>query len=414
MKIAIHRGLDVPLRGAPAQRISPGNRVRTVGLDGADLTDIRCEVIVREGDVVAVGSPLFRDRNRRDIHFTSPASGFVEKIALGPRRRLASLEIRIGADSAVRFVIPAAPGRNGARQLLLESGLWTGFRVRPFGRIPDPGSMPDAIFVTAIDTYPLSADPRTVLEDLHGAFARGAELLALLTDGPVFVCQGPGKDLVAETAQIRCVQFAGPHPAGLPGTHIHRLLPVRPGRHVWQIHCQDVAAIGRLLETGELDTERVISLAGPGVRQPRLIRAPAGSNLDELVEGELQEGQLQILSGPAIAGRRARFLGRHHWQVTALPNDRPPRRHGWLSSLLAFQQSEPVIPSEVLEQAFGLDFPVVPLLRALCVGDVETAARLGCLELLEEDLALPAYASGCSQDFPALLRSALDSLEVAT
>ena len=414
MKISIRRGLAIPLRGTPEQKVCPGNRVQTIGFDGADYSDMRPEILVGEGDNVAAGAPLFRDRNRRDIQFTSPAAGVVERIVFGPRRRLASFEIRVGGGDAVRFVIPAAPDRSGARQLLLESGLWTGFRVRPFGRIPDPGSAPEAIFVAAIDTYPLAVDPTAVLDDVRGAFARGIELLGLLTDGPVFICQGPGEDLVRSSPNIRCVQFAGPHPAGLPGTHIHRLQPVRPGRCVWQVHYQDVVSIGLLLETGKLAGDRVISLAGPGVRRPRLVRVPAGSSLDELVEGELEEGGTQILSGSAIAGRRSRFLGRHHWQVTVLLDGQARRRYGWLSSILALRQTEPVIPSEALEQAFGLGRPIVPLLRALSVGDVETAARLGCLELLEEDLALAAYASGGGQDFPALLRSALDSLETAT
>ncbi len=410
-KISIRHGLAIALRGTPEQRVSPGNPIRTIGFDGADYAEIRSELLVGEGDAVAAGSPLFRDRKRRDIQFTAPVAGVIERIALGPRRRLASLEIRVGAGAAVRFATPAAFDRSGARQLLLESGLWTAIRLRPFGRIPDPGSLPDAIFVTAIDTSPLAADPRVALQDLRGVFARGIDLLGLLTDGPVFVCHGPGENLVAESPRIRCVQFAGPHPAGLPGTHIHRLLPVRPGRRVWQIHCQDVAAIGRLLESGEVPSERVISLAGPGVRRPRLLRVPAGSSLEDLVAGELQEGGMQILSGPVIAGRSSRFLGRHHWQITVLPEGQPRRRQGWLSSLLAIRQPEPVIPSEALEQALGLDLPVIPLLRALSVGDIETAERLGCLELLEEDLSLAKFAAGGGQDFPALLRSVLDSLE---
>jgi Na+-transporting NADH:ubiquinone oxidoreductase subunit A len=414
MKISIRRGLAVALRGTPEQWIGQGNRIRTIGFDGADFPDIRSEILVAEGEAVAAGSPLFRDRRRPDILFTAPAAGTVDRIALGPRRRLASLEIRVAQGEAVRFRIPDAPDRNGVRQLLLASGLWTGFRLRPFGRIPDPGSTADAIFVTAIDTYPLAADPKVALGYRRAAFARGVELLRLLTDGPVFVCQGLGENLVNESPQIRCVQFAGPHPAGLPGTHIHRLLPVRAGRQVWQIHCQDVAAIGGLLKTGELSADRVISLTGPGVRHPRLVRVPAGSSLEDIVAGEAAGDGMRILSGPGIAGRSSRFLGRHHWQVTVLPDDRPRRREGLLSGLFAFRQIEPIIPTEALEQAFGLDLPVVPLLRALSVGDVETAARLGCLELLEEDLALVAFASGGGQDFPTLLRSTLDSLEGAT
>ncbi len=412
MKILIRRGLSVPLDGRPEQTISTGNPVRTVGLEGADHADIRCRLLVEEGAVVAAGAPLFCDRKRPDILFTAPAAGVVERIALGPRRRLTSLEIRLQDGEATGFACPAAPDRRAIRDLLLESGLWTGLRARPFGRIPDPGSTAEAVFVTAIDTYPLAADPRVVLAEDGEVFARGVEMLGLLTEGPVFVCQSPDESLVRETARIRPVQFAGPHPAGLTGTHIHWLLPIRPGRCVWQINYLDVVAVGRLLESGRLPPDRVISLAGPGVRRPRLLRVPAGSNLRDVVAGELVEKEaVNVLSGSALAGRSARFLGRHHWQVSVLLDHRPWRTPRWLSALLAVRQAEPVIPTAALEQAIGPEVPVIPLLRALLVGDVETAARLGCLELLEEDLALARYAAGGGQDFPAMLRSALDILE---
>lgn len=380
---------------------------------GADYPEMRAELLVEEGDLVPRGRALFRDWKRPDIVFTSPVSGKVTGTSLAGKRRLNSLTIALEGNDVRRFAIPPAPDREKAQQLLLESGMWPGFRARPFGRIPDPGSVPDAIFVTAIDTNPHAADANIVLAEQPEAFADGVGFLKLLTDGPVFVCQAPTEDLVEEDDQVRCVRFSGRHPAGLAGTHIDRLFPIIGKRRVWQINYQDVIILGLLLQTGELHAERVISLAGPAVKQPRLVKLPPGADLDELVAGELTEGEKHLLSGSAIAGRESRFLGRYSWQVTAL--HRPARayhRH-WFKLLERPARPKPVIPTTALEHALGPDIPVMPLIRALSVGDAETAKDLGCLGLLEEDMALITYATGGAQDFAALLRMNLDALEEA-
>ena len=181
-------------------------------------------------------------------------------------------------------------------------------------------------------------------------------------------------------------------------------------RSVWQIHYQDVIAIGSLIETGELETDRVISLAGPGVRSPRLVQIPAGSALDELMAGELREGEPNFHSGSALGGTAGRFLRRHHWQVTAYYPGGTARRAHSLSNF-AQMRPAPVIPTEALMRSLGPNIHVVPLVRALSVGDVEAALRLGCLRLLEEDMELVTYATGGGQDFSILLRLSLDILE---
>ncbi len=376
-----------------------------------DLWGIRAEVLVSEGDTVAVGTALFRDRKRPQICFTAPVAGTVSAIDIGDQRRLNSLAITVGGDDHRHFKLPARADRELLQELLLESGLWPGFIARPFGRIPDPGSAPDAIFVTALDTQPLAPDARVVLAEGMEDFARGAACLTRLTDGPVFVCQAPGDPLVSDNDRLRCVEVAGPHPAGLAGTHVHRLFPVHGGRIVWQIHYQDVMAIGALILNGAVGGQRVIALAGAGVRRPRLVRVPRGADLEDLVRGEMTEGAMQVVSGSPLSGRPSRYLGRHHWQVTVSAPPAATARRSWLGQRARALKPASVIATAALDRALALDIPVAPLVRALSVGDTETAARLGCRELLEEDTALITYATGGAQDFASLLRATLDALE---
>ncbi|MFZ2652086.1 MAG: NADH:ubiquinone reductase (Na(+)-transporting) subunit A [Burkholderiaceae bacterium] len=414
MKLSIRAGLQIDLPGPPIQRIQPANAILTVGLLGTDLPGVRAELLVAEGERVAAGDALFRDRKRPQIRFTAPVAGTVRAIDLGEKRRLSSLAIAVDGSERRHFEIPTHPDREQTQALLLESGLWPSFTARPFGRIPDPGSTPDAIFVTALDTEPLAADARVVLADAMDDFARGVACLKPLTDGPVFVCQAPGSAFVAQDDRIRCVEVDGAHPAGLAGTHVNRLFPLHGRRSVWQVHYQDVMAIGALLRSGEITGERVVALAGAGIAQPRLVRVPGGADLEDLVRGEMTGGAMRIVSGSPLGGRPSRFLGRHHWQVSVTPRRAAPLRPGrpgWFGRHARDLKPLSVIATAALEHALATDIPVMPLLRALSVGDTETAARLGCRELLEEDMALVGYATGATQDYAALLRATLDVLE---
>ena len=401
--------------GRPQQALREAGRVRTVAISGHDFPDIRPDLRVAPGDRVRAGQTVFVDRKRPQIAFAAPGAGIVAAIDRGRRRSLDSLVIRLEGDEAESFDVPAAPSGEDVRRLLLASGLWPSFRTRPFGRIPDPDTSPGAIFVTAIDTNPLAADPRVAIGLNARDFRRGLDVLPLLADGPVFVCRAPGPALCDGTrGRIAEVTVTGPHPAGLPGTHIHHLAPVAAGGTVWHIGYQDVIAIGRLLATGRVPADRIVALAGAGVNDPALVRLHVGASLDEALDGRLVDGPMRVISGPALSGREAGFLGRYHDQVTVIPRDEVPKARGLASRLGALFAGTPdaaIIPREAFERVMPLDILPVPLMRALSVGDVETARELGCLELVEEDLALLSHVCTTGTDYGALLRDALDRIE---
>lgn len=409
MRYTIRRGRrfapDAALQGA-----APERRVTTrVALLGSDCRGLRPALLVAEGDQVARGQALFSDRRQERLHFTSPVSGTIVAITRGERRSLDSLVIEVGGD-AVRQFSPPAPGRAGMQALLLESGLWQAFRTRPFERIPDPNAAPPAaIFVTAIDTAPLAPDPRSIIEASHEAFERGVLALCLLTDGAVHLCQAPGTPLVTPTTQIQVAEFDGPHPAGLPGTHIHFILPASARRMVWHVGYQDVIALGMLLATGDLTGERVVSIGGDAVNSPRLLRTFQGADLRQLAADDMTSGAIRVVSGPAIGGREARFLGRYHRQVSVLAVPEQRQRPAWLATL----GDRAILPLPAYDQVMPLGLLAIPLLRALAAGDVETAERLGCLELGEDDMALLSHVCPTGGDYGPMLRFALDELEAA-
>lgn len=413
MNIVIRHGLPLPVAGALPDGEFVPTRVPRIGLAGADYAGIRPEILVEAGQAVASGTPLFRDRKRPEIVVTSPSSGRIEKIEIGPQRRLSLLTIIPEGEDAVRFDLAGAGTPAGLRALMQQAGLWPALRSRPFDRIPAPDAEPAAVFVTAIDTRPHAPDPALVLGGMEDSFARGVSALSLLTQAQVYVCQGDGVDLVEPQDRVSVVRFTGFHPAGLPGTHIARLHPATSSAPVWHINYQDVAALGRLLARGTVDFSRSISLAGPGTQQPLLLRVPIGADLHALSRPQLTPGPKRILSGAILDGREAQFLSRYHLQASVVARIEPRARNWLIAALGRASAPAAFVPTAAVDRALGPDMPAVPLLRALSIGDADRAAQLGCLQLGEDDLALATYATGGETDFGARLRAVLDMLEAA-
>lgn len=428
LQIRIRHGLDVAMPGVPEQLVCDGPRIGSVALQGHDYPGVRPRLAVQVGDQVARGAVLFSDRRRPTIKFTAPVCGRVAAIDLGHRRSFASLLIDVAGDGAggdvIRFDRPAGGcGAGEVRALLLASGLWPALRVRPFGDIPDADAVPHAIFVTAMDSNPLAADAAVVLEGYAEQFREGVRWLSLLTHGKVYVCQRPGAPLAGTgLARVVTALFDGPHPAGLAGTHIHHLSPASRERHVWHIGYQDVLAIGHLARTGHIPAQRVVALGGPGVRAPRLLRTLPGANLNDLVAGQLdvQEQparQFRLVSGSPLCGRESSYLNRFHDQVSVLPATRRRTSPSWWARLGQSNDQRrgaaPIIPHEALENVLPFDIYAVPLMRALSAGDADAAQRLGCLELVEEDVALLSLLCTSKTDYGRLLRDALTALRSA-
>jgi len=450
----IKKGLDLPIAGAPAQEIEAAPPVTQVALMAHDYQFMKPRMHIAVGDGVRRGQLVFEDRKTEGVRFTSPASGRVVAINRGERRAFQSLVVELSPgeqegrladeehqpfESFTGDEVDRLDGEQ-VRRLLVESGQWTALRTRPFSKIPGPGEPCRSIFVTAIDTNPLAADPEVVLHDRRDDFNRGLEVLTKLTDGPVFLCCRPGSSFDGGgVTRVRVEHFQGKHPAGLVGTHIHILDPVHRDGPVWYVGYQDVAAIGSLFATGRIDVRRVVALAGPVVQRPRLLATRIGAELGALVEGELAAGSNRVVSGSVLHGFAAQgevfgFLGRFANQISCLAEDDRRRFLGWLwpgfdrfSVTRAFASAlrgstarydftttthgahRAMVPIGLFERVMPLDIMPTFLLRALMMDDLERAEALGCLELDEEDLALCSFVSPGKEDFgPALRRNLLE------
>lgn len=440
--IKIKKGLDIPLSGSPKQDIHDGPSIKHVAVLGEEYVGMRPTMLVEVGDRVKKGQALFEDKKNPGVFFTASVAGTVKEINRGAKRVLQSVVIEAEGDDFVAFDSFSAAELASltveqVRKNLTGSGLWTALRTRPFSTSPAVDSTPRAIFVTAMDTNPLAADPAIVIAQRSADFSNGLTVLSRLSD-KVYLCKKAGSDVPSVPA-VQVEEFDGPHPAGLPGTHIHFLDPVSIKKVVWHINYQDVIAIGALFTSGQLNTERVISLAGPVVKNPRLVKTVLGASIAELTAGELQDGQNRIISGSVLSGAAAGgvhgYLGRFHNQISALAEGYDKEFLGWampgadkfsvtraylshLNPKRLFNMttstngsSRAMVPIGNYERVMPLDILPTLLLRDLLVGDTDGAVSLGCLELDEEDLALSTFVCPGKYDYGVALRDCLTTIQ---
>lgn len=448
MKHPITKGLNLPLAGKPVQAIEAGPDVKTVALLGDDYHGMKPTMLVSVGDKVQLGQPVFADKKNEGVTYVAPASGTVTGVNRGAKRKFLSMVINVEEGDQYGFDSYSdlnALNKEMVETQLVKAGLFQAFRTRPFSKVPAIGSEADAIFVTAMDTNPLAADPELIIDAQKDLFVSGLQVVAKLTQGKTYVCTREDSRVPGDNIpNVTFAQFSGPHPAGLPGTHIHFLHPVGPAsRPVWHIGYQDVIAIGHLFTTGQIMTERTISVAGPLVDKPNLIRTRLGASISEVLAGRTVGENARVISGSVFSGHTAEgdvdFLGRYDNQVSVLEEGTHREFLGWQKpgfdkfsvtkiyggswlkdKLFPLTTSSggskrAMVPVGTYERVVPMDLLPTQLLRALIIGaqtgDTELAQSLGALELDEEDLALCTYVCPGKYEYGSILRKNLTLIE---
>ncbi|WP_029064974.1 Na(+)-translocating NADH-quinone reductase subunit A [Labrenzia sp. DG1229] len=441
--INIKKGLDLPLEGAPEQKIHQGQPVRSVGLVGLDYIGLKPKVLVQEHEEVKRGTSLFFHKDNPEARIVSPVTGRVRAINRGARRVLQSIVVEADNvdDKGVDFgSLADDASADDVKTKICAAGLWTSFKSRPYSKVPQTDSKPLAIYVTALESEPLAAEANVIIEERVDDFAKGLLAVSKLTDGPTYLCQSPDLSFDgAAAAGATPVGFTGPHPAGLPGTHMHFLTPPKADQSVWTISYQDVLAIGALARTGHLDPTIVISICGPIAKNPRLVRTLSGASIEDLAEGEIAaDCTPRILSGSVLSGREAdgpmSYVGRYHRQVSMIEEDKKQIPLGWIRPMPGKYAFQPVlasafskklyaltsnlnggrramVPTGTFEELMPQDFLPTQLLRALLIKDTDAAQALGALELDEEDLGLVGFACPAKYEYGLALRECLEKIE---
>lgn len=446
--IKIKKGLNLPITGSlpKIENISETKKVTKVALLGDDYIGMKPSFEVKEGDVVKLGQLLFNDKKTPGVKYTAPAAGKVVEINRGEKRKFLSIVIQIEGNDEITFENFSEGnllelGREKVQKVLIDSGMWTSIKSRPFGKVAAPRTTPHSIFVNLMDTSPLAPPMDLILKGNENHLVNGVKVLRNLTEGKIFICKSPKLSLNNfEIKNTEIHDFDGPHPAGLVGTHIHMLDPVSRNKTVWYIGLQDVIAIGKLFTSGKLDFERVISIAGPGAKNPKVVKTRMGASISEIINGETISGEIRPIAGSVLNGYDASqegygYLGKFHQTVSLIAEGTERKFLGWLlpgsnvfsitNAFLAAMfkgkkfnlttstngNERAMVPIGNYEQVTPLDIVPTYLLRALAVDDVEEAEKLGCLEIEEEDLALCTVVCSSKIDHGKNLRRNLTLIE---
>ena len=431
----IKKGLDLPISGNPSPEIEDSSKISSVAILGSDFVGLKPTMLVKVGDFVPAGQKIFEDKKNPGVFITAPSSGIISSVNRGEKRRFISIEIDVNETDDFK-VFNKTSTKNEIIELLQDSGLWSAFRTRPFNRTPKIGTTPDAIFINACDTNPLSTDPHNIIKEDQNLFNLGLLTLCEAFNLPIHCCyQNDNFNTTIDSVEYH--QFSGPHPAGLSSTHIHNIYPVGQERLVWTLNYQECISLGHLIKNQSIRTSKVIALCGEGVANPKLIRTRYGANISSLTAGRVDDKSRKI-SGSVLYGHSADsamdYIGAFHNQVSAIPNEYDEPFMSWLmpgstihSKLNVFLSSfikpktftfntamngsdRAIVPICSYEEVMPMDILVVQLLKALATYDLEMLIDLGVLELSDEDMALCSYVCPSKYDYSSLLSKNLEMI----
>ncbi len=439
---SLRKGLNLPILGVPSSQIDEVV-VSNFAILGDDYIGLKPRILVSEGDKVKAGSPILFHKDTPEVQITSPVAGKITAINRGARRKLMSIEIQADKtpDASLDFSDKGnSQDRMGIIEKLCASGLWNSFRTRPYSKVPAPTTSPSAIFITAMDTEPLAADPNQIISAENEAFLAGIEAVAKLSEGKTYLCTSPNSTfLTPEISNLEIAKFTGKHPAGLAGTHIHFLEPCSAAKTVWTINYQDIIFIGRLMLTEKLDMRVTIAMGGPACLNPRLVQTYAGASMSELTQNDTPKDlNIRLISGSVLSGKaganETAYLHRYARQLTVIEEDNKQIPLGWIRPMFAKYAVQPVlgslltkkkfpltsnlnggrramVPTGTFEELMPQDYLPTQLLRALLVMDTDQAQALGAMELDEEDLGPVGFACPAKYEYGIALRDCLAKIE---
>ncbi|HJB84068.1 MAG TPA: Na(+)-translocating NADH-quinone reductase subunit A [Candidatus Alistipes merdigallinarum] len=440
--IKLKKGLDILLQGEAKRELTRLPLVHAYALKPEDFPGVTPKLLVRVDDAVKVGTPLFFDKYRPQILFTSPVSGKVSDIVRGEKRKILEVVITPEAEQVYEtFEVPTveAADREQIKSLLLQAGLWPMIMQRPYGIIANPQDTPKSIFVSGFDSAPLAPDMNFVLENEAENLEAGFALLGKLTDGKVYLGLRNGTSGVlnrVKNAEIRL--FEGPHPAGNVGVQIHHIDPINKGDVVWTVDVQHVAMIGRFFRNGKVDMSKIIALTGSETVQPRYFSVIAGLPINSIVrqkELRSQTEKVRIISGNVLTGRRVEpegYLGFYSNQVTVIPEGDTYEFLGWgMPRLNKFSVSRSYfswlcpkkhyrldtnmnggvrayVVTGLYDKYLPMDIYPLYLLKAILAGDIDKMENLGIYEVIEEDFALCEFVDPSKTEMQAIIRQGID------
>lgn len=439
-EITIRKGLDINLNGVADRVLRKAAMADTYALCPSHYQGVTPKLLVKVDDKVKVGTPLFFDKEHPEVLFTSPVSGTVKEIVRGEKRKILAVEVTAdGQNQSETYNIPSLSSitRQQAKDLLLQTGLWTTLIQRPFGVIANTEDCPRDIFISTIDTAPLGVDLDFILQDQVDNLTSGLELLSKLTSGNVYLGISDSATSVAKITNVNTVVFKGKHPVGNVGTQISAIAPISKGEVVWTVAPQHVVAIGKLVKSGVLSFEKTVAVAGSQIKTPSYKKIISGAKVSSIIGGELIDDNNRIISGNPLSGSKVcqdGYIGFYDNSICVIKEGDHYEFIGWaLPRLNKFSASRcyfswlmpkrqydldtnlnggqrAFVFNGIYEKVMPMDIYPAHLLKAIMANDIDKMENLGIYEVIEEDFALCEFICPSKIEWQSTLRSGINQL----
>ena len=441
--IKLRKGLDINLQGQAAEVTVDTPLAGEYAVSPLDFENVTPKLLVKVGDKVKAGTPLFFDKNNTRVLYCSPVSGTVSAVNRGEKRKILNVTVaadkeQVSEEFAVLDLKKAS--REDVIETLLKSGLWTTILQRPYGIVANPADQPKAVFVSAFDSAPLAPNMNYVLKGEQQNLQKGMEVLAKLAGGNVNLSvRAKAEGEMPALKNVTLHTFEGKHPIGNVGVQIHNIDPISKGEIVWTVNIQDVAAIGRLFATGKVDLHKVVALTGSEVEKPQYYRIISGAPIASIVAGQIKkqaEGDsVRIISGNVLTGKKVAedgFITATASQITIIPEGDKYEMFGWIAprthkfsvsrsyfSWLCPKKQYKLdtnlnggvrafVVTGLFEEYLPMDIYPMYLFKAIMANDIDKMENLGIYEIVEEDVALCEFVDPSKTEIQQLVRDGIN------
>ncbi len=446
----LRKGFNINLVGKAENKVEAGATPSTYAVKPTDFVGFsKPKLLVKEGDAVKAGTPIYYDKSMESVMHSAPVSGKVKAIVRGEKRKL--LEIVIEPDATIKYEEYKQHSTSEITGLskeeivenLQKSGVWPYIVQRPYAVVANPTETPKAIYISGFDSSPLAPDMKVLLEGETDNFKAGIDILKKLASGSVHLNINAEEEIPPIYSGAKGIQinkFSGPHPAGNVGVQIHHIDPIGKGDLVWTVSPFGVVMIGRLFTQGKFDASKVIAVVGSEIKAPKYYKTICGANVKAFIDGNLNSPaeDVRIISGNVLTGEQVQpdgYLGFYDNMITAIPEGREGKFMGsfeptkerlsfhrsiGLFSFLNKKNKEYVVNTNIngehrafvqsgtFEQVVPMDLLPTYLLKAIMAEDFEEMEALGIYEVAEEDLALCEFIDVSKHEVQSIVREGLE------
>jgi Na+-transporting NADH:ubiquinone oxidoreductase subunit A len=445
--VKLRKGLDIRLVGVANKIKSEAPMPTSVSIKPTDFHGLTPKMLLKEGESVKAGQPIFKDKYRESIMYVSPVNGTLKAIVRGAKRRIMEVQIDVADDQDFAGGSPvdvASMSGEQVKERMLEAGLWPFVKQRPIDIVADPEQSPKAIFISAFDSAPLAPDFDFVLHGKDKEFQAGIDAISKLTEGKVHLTingKAPADAAFTNAKGVELNTIYGKHPAGNVGTQIHHIDPVNKGEFVWTLNPQDVMIIGRYFLTGKFIPKKTIALTGSEMKDPQYMDVIIGTNVSQILKDRFTSDNVRVISGNVLTGQKIEadgYLGFYDSQITVIPEGNQYKfvlTKGWLGPGFDKFSNSRLFPTFLsgskkyrldtnvngeerafvvtgeLEKVFPFDIYPMQLIKAAITDDIDNMEGLGIYEVAPEDFALCEYVCTTKIDIQDKIRAGLDLIQ---